>query len=377
MIRFLFTIFLCALLFFAGGCWDILLIEDLAMVIAIGFDVDPENPDLMVVTMTSPTLSEEKKEPMATVTVKAESIDQALHNVQRQSEDILVLGQTNVLIFCEEFARSGRLSEVMSQLSQLRDINANAKVVVVKGATAQNVLQLSSPVEPRAAVYLVDLLERNHFTGMINQATVSEYWRKHYTLGIDPVVALIDITGHEDEKEGFRVAGAGLFNSAGKMTGTLTDEEVISYNIITGDAPRRRFITKVKISGHKRNVSGLIERSKVKIKTKIKDKPSIDVRMELIVDGLDADWDANVLDPKVTDKLAKLLAKDFQGNIQELFEKSQKVQADFAGLGRHVRVQHSEWFNGKDWAEEYKDADISVSVKVTVRRIGTMVKPES
>ena len=377
MIRFLFTIFLCALLFFAGGCWDILLIEDLAMVIAIGFDVDPENPDLMVVTMTSPTLSEEKKEPMATVTVKAESIDQALHNVQRQSEDILVLGQTNVLVFCEEFARSGRLSEVMSQLSQLRDINANAKVVVVKGATAQNVLQLSSPVEPRAAVYLVDLLERNHFTGMINQATVSEYWRKHYTLGIDPVVALIDITGHEDEKEGFRVAGAGLFNSAGKMTGTLTDEEVISYNIITGDAPRRRFITKVKISGHKRNVSGLIERSKVKIKTKIKDKPSIDVRMELIVDGLDADWDANVLDPKVTDKLAKLLAKDFQGNIQELFEKSQKVQADFAGLGRHVRVQHSEWFNGKDWAEEYKDADISVSVKVTVRRIGTMVKPES
>jgi spore germination protein KC len=347
------------------------------MVIAIGFDVDPENPDLMVVTMTSPTLSEEKKEPMATVTVKAESIDQALHNVQRQSEDILVLGQTNVLVFCEEFARSGRLSEVMSQLSQLRDINANAKVVVVKGATAQNVLQLSCPVEPRAAVYLVDLLERNHFTGMINQATVSEYWRKHYTLGIDPVVALIDITGHEDEKEGFRVAGAGLFNSAGKMTGTLTDEEVISYNIITGDAPRRRFITKVKISGHKRNVSGLIERSKVKIKTKIKDKPSIDVRMELIVDGLDADWDANVLDPKVTDKLAKLLAKDFQGNIQELFEKSQKVQADFAGLGRHVRVQHSEWFNGKDWAEEYKDADISVSVKVTVRRIGTMVKPES
>jgi Ger(x)C family germination protein len=377
LIRFLFTIFLCGLLFFAGGCWDILLIEDLAMVIAIGFDVDPENPDLMVVTMTSPTLSEEKKEPMATVTVKAESIDQALHNVQRQSEDILVLGQTNVLVFCEEFARSGRLSEVMSQLSQLRDINANAKVVVVKGATAQNVLQLSSPVEPRAAVYLVDLLERNHFTGMINQATVSEYWRKHYTLGIDPVVALIDITGHEDEKEGFRVAGAGLFNSAGKMTGTLTDEEVISYNIITGDAPRRRFITKVKISGHKRNVSGLIERSKVKIKTKIKDKPSIDVRMELIVDGLDADWDANVLDPKVTDKLAKLLAKDFQGNIQELFEKSQKVQADFAGLGRHVRVQHSEWFNGKDWAEEYKDADISVSVKVTVRRIGTMVKPES
>ena len=57
---FLFTIFLCGLLFFAGGA-DILLIEDLAMVIAIGFDVDPENPDLMVVTMTSPTLSEEKK----------------------------------------------------------------------------------------------------------------------------------------------------------------------------------------------------------------------------------------------------------------------------------------------------------------------------
>lgn len=378
MSRCLLAILLCSLLLLAGGCWDLLLIEDLAMVIAIGFDVDPDDPNMMLVTMTSPTLSEEKKEPMVTVSVKAETIEQALHNVQRQSEDILVLGQTNVLVFCEEFARSGKLIEVMNQLSQLRDINANAKIVVVKGARAQNVLQLASPLETRAAVFLGDLLERNNFTGMINKATVSEYWRKHYILGIDPVVTLIDFVGYEDKKEGYRVVGMGLFNSAGEMTGMLTDEEAITYNILTGEAPRRRFTSKVKVDDRNRNVSGLIEQSKVKIKTRLKDsKPCIDISVDLAVDGLDIDWDGNVLDAKVIDKFAKLLARDFQGNIQEMLEKSQKVKADFIGVGRHVRVQHSKWFEGKDWAEEYKNCDISVTVKVKVRRVGTLVKPQS
>lgn len=378
MIRFLFTIFLCGLLLFAGGCWDLLLIEDLSMVIAIGFDEDPEDPEMMIVTMTSPTLSEEAKEPMVTITVKAKSVDQALHNVQRQSEDILVLGQTNVLVFCEGFARNGKMNDVMRELSQLRDINANAKLAVVKGATAQNVLQLANPIEPRAAVFLVDLLERNHYIGLVSEATVTEYWRKHYALGVDPVVTIIEITGHEDEKTGLRVAGMGLFDSSGTMTGTLTDEDIINFNLLTGEAPRRRFISEVEVNNKNRKVSGLFEKSKIKIKSEIKDnKASINIRMDMIIDGLDIEWDANVLDSKVVDKLTQSLARDFQGNILDMLKKSQKIKADFSGLGRYVRVQNPKWFEGKDWAEEYSKCDITVTTKVEVRRIGALVKPES
>ena len=120
------------------------------------------------------------------------------------------------------------------------------------------------------------------------------------------------------------------------------------------------------------------EEVKSKISPKIKnDKLSIAISLEIFIDGVDIEWDADVLDPKVIDKLGGLLEKDFQGNIQEMLEKTQKWQADCTGLGRHVRVQHSKWFKGKDWAEEYEKCDISVTTKVTVRRIGTLVKPQS
>ena len=376
--RRLLALLLSSLLLFSGGCWDLLLIEDLALVIAIGFDEDPENPETMIVTMTSPALSEEAKEPMSKITVKANSVNQALHNVQRQSGDILVLGQANVLVFCEGFARSGRMNDVMRELAQLRDMNANAMIAVIKDAPAQHVMQLQPPEESRAAVFLADLLERNHFVGLTNKATVTGYWRKHHTLGIDPVAPIIEITGTEDKKTGLRIAGLGLFDSAGKMTGMLPDAEILHYNILTGESGRLRFVSEIEIENKNRRVSGLIVKAKSKIRSEINNnKLSIAIQLELFVDGVDIEWDADVLDPKVIDKLAGLLAKDFQGNIQAMLEKTQEWQADCTGLGRHVRVQHSKWFKGKDWAEEYKKCDISVTAKVTVRRIGTLVKPKS
>lgn len=374
----LLALLLCSLMLFAGGCWDIMLIEELSLVVAAGFDSDSQDSKLMTVTMISPALSEKAKDSTRKVSVKAESVNQALINVQRQSGKILVLGQANVLVFSEKFARSGKMNEVMRELAQLRDMNANAMLTVVQDAPAQHVMQLENPAETRIGVHLTNLLERNHYLGLTAKTTATRYWYKHHTLGIDPVVPIIKITGPGDEKKGLVIAGLGVFNSAGKMTGTLTDNEVLLYHILTGEAGRLRFTSEEEIQGKKRKVAGFIEDVKSKISTEIKDdKLSIAISLEIFIDGVDIEWDADVLDTKVIDKLGGLLAKDFQGNIQEMLEKTQKWQADCTGLGRHVRVQHSKWFKGKDWAEEYKKCDISVRAKVTVRRIGTLVKPQS
>ncbi|MDD3073631.1 MAG: hypothetical protein PHS56_04270, partial [Eubacteriales bacterium] len=94
MTRKFLLLLLCSLLLFVGGCWDILLIEDLALIQVIGFDEDPEDSELMAVTIACPTLSEKATASMFKVTVKAKSINQALINAQRQAGRNLVLGQT-------------------------------------------------------------------------------------------------------------------------------------------------------------------------------------------------------------------------------------------------------------------------------------------
>lgn len=378
MTRKFLLLLLCSLLLFVGGCWDILLIEDLALIQVIGFDEDPEDSELMAVTIACPALSEKATASMFKVTVKANSINQALINAQRQAGRNLVLGQTTVLVFSEQFARSGKMNEVVRQLALLRDMNANAMLAVVQDAPAQHVLQLENPVETRIGVFLPNLLERNQYRGLTPTPTATGYWNKHHTLGIDPVAPIIQITGHEDEKKGLVIAGLGVFNSAGKMTGILTDNEILPYQMLSGEGGRLRFTTEVKIRNERRTVAGYIENVKCKIKSEIKNnKPRIDISLIIFVDGVDIEWDANVLDPKAIDKLGQLLAQDFQGNIQEMLEKTQNWQADCIGLGRRVRVQHPKWFKGKDWAEEYKKCEISVTAEVTVRRIGTLVEPQN
>jgi hypothetical protein len=109
----------------------------------------------------------------------------------------------------------------------------------------------------------------------------------------------------------------------------------------------------------------------------LRGKSVIDIKADITLDGLNVDL---VIDTQLKEEffsgLEQSLASDLQGNIRRVLKKSQEWEADIVGLGQHVRVQHSKWFREKDWASEYRESEINVEVKVTVKRFGSLINPK-
>jgi len=363
---------------FAAGCWDLRVIEDLSLVLALGIDQDESNPGMLIVTAAGPAFSQEASEPTFRTTTMGYCLTQAFMSMQLERQRELAFGEMDVVVFSEEAARSGNMHRVMRDLDQVRDLDPNAWVCIVRKARAQHVLNLVPREESRAFMYLTTLLERNSNIGSIPRATVARYSIQHSAQGIDPIIPVIELIGAGDKPEDARIVGLAAIDSRGKMVGTLTDSETKTFLLLAGLGNRPRFSTHIDYQGQSGcAVSGLVRKTKREVRAGIsRGRPVIDVRIRLEVDilNLQAGLD-NVLEEKVFRTLEKALARDFQGNMLKVLRKTQDWGADILGLGRFVRAQDPDWYKDKDWSEEYRDCQVNVQVEVKVQRIGTLVSP--
>lgn len=379
MMRKLFACVICLpLLLFVSGCWDLNIIEELSLVFAIGFDLDEENKELLVMTTTNPAFSEEAEVSTTKTTVQGYNFSQAFVNAQLQRQNRLVLGQVDALVFSEEMALTGRMHQVMLEVDQQRDMTPNARLVIVRGASAQDVMQLEPPEETRLAIYLSKLLERNFNNGTVPLITASRYWFKQTNPCISSVVPIIEITGHEDEKTGLVIAGLAAIDADGLMAGSISDREIVHFLMLSGQLRRSRFYTQVNWPevGEAR-LTALIKHARRQVQSEIVgDKVRIHIDLEVELDVLDVNANLDAIDDERFGQLEKLLARDIQGNALAMLRKTQAWRADIVGLGRYVRVKHPQWFRTVDWVDEYEKADISMEVRVDIRRIGTLTNPE-
>lgn len=370
---------LCISLVFVSGCWDQLIIEELAMAISMGIDVNPEEPELFYMTITNPALSETSVEQTKKIVEKGYSLSNAFFNMQKQRDRFLVLGQVATMVFSEEAAKSGLLHQIMREVDQLRDMNPNANIVVVRGAKAQEVLYLEPTEEARVAKYLNNLLNRNFNSGIVPRITASRYWFRHSTEGVDPVVPVIELVGSGDKKTGLIITGLAALDSAGKMQGTLNDQEILHFLILSGQIRRGRMTTKLPIEGELRDTSMFINKVKRKISTTIANgRPKISIRLEVDIDIINIKWGVNVVEEEAELVIGQALARDIQGNALDMIKRTQGWGTDILGLGQYVRIQHPNWFKEKEkeWGSEYKNSDITLEVKTNVSRTGTLVNPQ-
>lgn len=360
-----------------GGCWDWRIVDELAVIFGIAVDV-PEEDDLFQLTFVYPIFVQEAKEVNETTTITGYSLQQALINLQHQSEQRPVLGRVNVLIFSEEAARSGHMHQILRQYDQIRDNNPSAYICVVRGSTAQEVLNLKLPQQPRVAVFLGNMFMGNNNEGRLPAVFATTYWTQYNTTGITPVLPVIELIGPGDEKNGIRLEGLAVIDAKGVMKGYLSDTETIMYMLLTGNIQRGQLYTQVDMQDEEKiNITAFIQNGSAKIESKIMNgRVAFQIKAEIDLDGVSIDLkEGTILQASIVRDLEKALARDLQGNMRRLLKKSQNWEADIVGLGQYARSQQAQWFKGKDWEEEFGKSDIQVEVKVRVKRVGTLIDP--
>lgn len=366
-----------ALLLCVSGCWDQQPIENLSIVLGMGIDAGPED-HLLYLTTINPTFSETATEKAKRIVSKGYTLVETFANMQRQRNHNLVLGQVATMIFSEQAARNGLLNRILLELDQIRDVDPDVFIVVVRGATAKDVLYLKPEEEQRIAVYLQDLIDRNVENGSVPRITAARYWSDYATGGINPVAPVIELAGAEKVKTGVIITGLAAFNSAGEMQEALTDQQTVLFLLLTGQVQRGMFATKLNIEGKHRDISMYIKKASPQVKAVLKDgRPCFAIKLELVVDVIDIRWDVDVTKVKGADEtIARALARDIQGNAMKMIRQTQEWGTDIVGLGQYARIANPKWFRTKDWDQEYANSDVSLEVTVKIRRIGSLTTPE-
>lgn len=356
------------------GCWDQLIIDDLALVFGMAIDVAP-NQEGFYLGVSTPAFSEGAKGKTAKNIVYTRSISQGLMNMQLQRERNLMLGKASVIIFSTEAAKSEILLNVIRQLDQQRDTNPNAWLVISTGMDAREALYLEPPEEQRVAIYTEDMLNVGYNTGQIPQLTISHFWARYHTWGICPVIPTIKKT----ENDSLMLTGLALVNGQGKMVGELSDGETVMYMLITGDMTRGRMFTEVDYVEQKnRWISIFIKGNNRKVTTKVENnRVTIDLNLRLAVDVINLDMSfEDTLDENIFAGLQTALSKDVQRNIEKVIKIAQSHKTDPFGLGQNVRAQNLQWSRNRDWCEEFSKSQVNVHVEVEIRRIGTLINPK-
>ncbi len=361
-----------------SGCWDWRIIDELAVILGIGVDMVEEEPEQFLITFVNPIFEEEAEVVRNLTSVRGYSLAQALINLQHQRQQQPVLGKVDVIVFSEEAAQNGAMHQILRQFDQIRDKNPTTWICIVRGATAQDVINLSPPEQPRTAVLLGNMLRHNFSEGRIPEVSALTYWTIFNTRGITPVIPVIELTGMDEEQTGILLAGLAIIDEGGRLKGYLSDTETLMYMLITDNILRGRFSTRVDFGEQENRIlTGFVQSNSTSVKSRIvQDKAVINIKTDIILTGINVDLllDSH-LNEDVFRELEQALARDFQGNMLQVLRISQACEADFVGLGQHVRVQHPEWFRGKDWGREFGQSTINVEVSVTIKRFGSLVNP--
>lgn len=116
-----------------------------------------------------------------------------------------------------------------------------------------------------------------------------------------------------------------------------------------------------------------------KVKAKLVDgRPQFQVLITLEgeVIGMPALVDYTKAD--LRDQLETQAADQIKKQVEAFFKKTQEIQADVAGLGRFIvrKLPTVDAWHQFNWPEKYKDAEITVSVRMQLRRFGVQLSPQ-
>ncbi|KRF01698.1 hypothetical protein ASG89_25395 [Paenibacillus sp. Soil766] len=378
-------------LLFITGCWDNSEVNELAIELAWGID-KTQNKKIMISTQAiipskikggqyEGTGGVSKGKPFFVVTSEGMNTLDAVRRMQSQLSRRVFRGHRRVIVIGESMARQG-IKEVIDTYTRDPNLKLRTDIFIVKGGTAKDFLQISYPLEtiPGLAV----LGEFNQL-GTIREMGLLNFLLSATKEGACPYVPSIAIgmtPATRDEEiqkdqsnadvEGFRIAGPGIFNKELKLVGFLNVDEGWAIRWVTGN------LKKLTISAAIPQEDGNTSMDLYKIESKIEPVIQGDkLKILVTLTGQGAIRENNTHLDLTQSKNITLLQNALNKHVEEsVLQTITKVQQQFGtdvfGFSDTIRRTNLPYWKSvkHDWESTFREADISVNAKLTVRRIG-------
>ncbi len=275
----------------------------------------------------------------------------------------------STLLLGEDLAKRG-ITDIVDFLYRSINIRHNTLLVMTRGATAAEVLQVQTPLEPHSAAAIRRILEtQENQTGIYVPITVDEFLYRIATPGIDPVLPQVTIIIQGGQKL-LKIDGMAVFRGT-EWAGELNETESRGFRFLSPKQIRGGLIIIPAPGDETRFVTIELISSQAKAKP-ILEEGQLRMLVEIKADGnfYDQTSPLPLVNLETFNILEEMTAHQMEKEIYQAVRKAQEYKADIFGWGRLVQINDPALWSQveKDWPEVFSQIAVDVKVDFELRR---------
>lgn len=378
-------------LFLETGCWDRAELNETTFVTGLAIDKGKNHKYLLTIEQLNAPALDPQTGTNQTASIifsqEGDSIAELAHKMNTSSTRKLIYSHMRTVVISKEIAEEGML-EFIEYMDSNREIRNDFNFLIVDNAQALDVLKITYPIQRIATFKLNRQLET-----MIDEwggdpdVRLKDFIHAIVSPGRDPILAIITIKGSPEKGNKLEnmekvqpdamavLTGLGIFKGL-SYQGKLPIKHTRNYLLLQDKLNQ----TSITVScAENLMTTARINNSKTKIKAYYKnDIPhfSVDISLEGILDATQCYDDFAKSQTYL--EYEKKLGEGFEKEIEETIEILQeKFEVDIFGFGEHMQRQDYKSFKKVEdnWDKEFAKAEITVDVRLKLRRAGLKTKP--
>lgn len=357
-------------------------VQKLAVVLAMGIDLTPENKYMITVEIlnTQKDSSQSKgggqssSSEVMLFSSQGETVNDAINRLSTNFGRSLFFGHTQYLVLGKHLAEYG-LSPLMDELLRAHETRPGNILLLAKDK-ASDIMEFKPVDESIPANSVGNLIKLQSRIGYSPIVSRLEFANALASKTESPVMGVIGMDGENIKGNTYQLAGTGVFQKD-KLTGFLNVDETRGMQWIKGKVKSGNIVSPYsensKITFALLNadskVKPVVENGSVTIKIKIKTESNI-IEMP---DELDP-----MKNPKTMDDLAKLQSESIEKEVKlALYAAQKKFNADIFDFGGLVHREYpKEWKKlEKNWNSVFPNVKVEVTVNSTLKSPGLISKP--
>ena len=333
----------------------------------IGIGVDPSEKEeghykvTLKLSIPVGSIKQEKKPTYHYLVHEGENIEEAIRILETHTDRVLEFGHTKIIMVNEALLQNN-VKDVMDYFVRRGDMQLIAWVGAAK-TSAEEVLRAEPKAEEAVSTSLTRHFDRTGTESpYIVSAFLFEFRRNSHSLGIDPVLPII-----ETNDEGSQlIVNKSIIVQEGRPPLELSSRFTREYNSLANNLGGYSY----KIEHEDNNIVVNIGKNKVKYKilTDNKKPTAIEMKIEMTGEIIESDKDLSLNNLKKYNKLAE---DEVKKHIMKFLTTIQEENLDPIGFGLKYRTMHLNNENTISiWNEAYPELPIDLQVVVNLKSTG-------
>ena len=363
------------------GCWNNRDLTEINIVAGFGLDRTEDGKVLLTVQVVEPAAIQStssgkgkgggaQPKPVFVASHEGETVLEAARGMLSIVDKQLFFSTAQVLILAERLSQDG-IEEVLDFFQRDHEIDYSMTVLVAKGVTPREILEMETDMESIPAMYINETVENTVSRGTLKKTMLIDLIKDMGGSGRQPAIGQISKAG---EKKVI-TEGTAVFRD-GKLAGWLDLYETRGY-LFAIDKVKSAVVN---VPADEGKIAMEIIRSKGKVSVAFENgEPSmLTVKVETQANVGGYEGKGTLDSPDILFILEKTLGEEIKKEIMMALEKTQKVySSDIFGFGAYVSKYHPQYWKKaeKDWDDIFSRLPADIQVDAKILRTGIIRSP--